>query len=262
MNSKSFTLIELLVVISILGLLSSLVLVGLRGAKDQAEIGKAQEFSHTVRVTLGADLVGEWRLDDETDPTKDSSGYGHDGTLVNAPQWNDGIFDRALEFDGTNYIDTGVVASDLGIDGATSKTVSVWAYTKGFNNGGIFECGTQLAGEDFSLRTRTADDQWRVQFWSTPDFDFTYDSRDKWVHFVLVHNGIRGIVYANAVEIASENSTLNTTDTKTFKIGRWASANFIGIIDEVQIYNKALTIAEVQQLYVQGAIKYKMGYEF
>ena len=63
MNTKSFTLIELLVVVSILGLLSSLVLIGLQGAKDQADIGKAQEFSHTVRVSLGADLVGEWRLD-------------------------------------------------------------------------------------------------------------------------------------------------------------------------------------------------------
>ena len=112
MNSKSFTLIELLVVISILGLLSSLILLSLGGAKDRADIGKAQEFSHAVRVSLGASLVGEWRFDDGTDPTKDSSGNNNHGYLKpdgSEPAWiNEGMFGKALDFDGLNdYINCG-----------------------------------------------------------------------------------------------------------------------------------------------------------
>ncbi|MFH1657194.1 MAG: LamG-like jellyroll fold domain-containing protein [bacterium] len=252
-----FTLIELLVVISIIGLLASIVLASLEGGERRAITGKAMSFSHTVRVSLGADLVGEWKLDEGSGiSAKDTSGSDNHGTLVNSPQWVNGIFGKALEFNGTNYIDTGVVASDLGVSGAVSKTVSVWVYTKGFNNGGIFELGSHVIGQDFSLRTTATDNLWRAQFWSTPDFDFNYDSKNKWVHFVFMHDGTRGVVYADAKEVAYENSAMNTGDAKTFKIGRWASNNFIGLIDEVQLFNQALDMSEIQQLYAEGVVRH------
>ena len=54
MNSKAFTLIEMLVVISVLALLAGTVIIAMQGARDQADQKKAMEFSHAVRVSLGA----------------------------------------------------------------------------------------------------------------------------------------------------------------------------------------------------------------
>ena len=54
----------------------------------------------TQAVTEG--LVAYWAFDDnDGDTASDSTGNGHDGTLMGDPQWVDGYFGGALEFDQT-----------------------------------------------------------------------------------------------------------------------------------------------------------------
>ncbi len=48
-------------------------------------------------------LVGCWKLDESSGTLEvDSSGYGHNGTLLNGPTWTTGPVVGALNFDGTN----------------------------------------------------------------------------------------------------------------------------------------------------------------
>jgi hypothetical protein len=79
------------------------------------------------------------------------------------------------DFNGGNeFILTDATASELGIDGALPKTVSAWALTRSFNDGGIFDIGQGVSdGRDFSLRTLGGTNQWRAQFTGgSTDFDF------------------------------------------------------------------------------------------
>jgi hypothetical protein len=177
----------------------------------------------------------------------DVSGRGNNGTLNGGAVFSAGVVGNALDCDGIDdYVSTTKTASDLGIGGNGPRTISSWVYTKGFANGGIYDVGARVDGQDFSLRTLdNIDNRWRIQYWGG-DYDFTYDTTDKWVNFVHVHDGTHTKVYANGVLIVDWEKTLNTTNTNPFQIGRygWPDAYFYGLIDEVKVYNRDLSAGE------------------
>ncbi|MHC4500619.1 MAG: LamG domain-containing protein, partial [Planctomycetota bacterium] len=208
-------------------------------------------------------MVALWELDESSGYTaSDSSTNGNHGTLNDPPVWQPlgGQIKGALDFDGKDdFVDNGKTASQLGIGGNNSKTITAWVFTRSFNEGGVYELGQGgTDGRDFSLRTKAMDDNWRVQYWGAPfDADFTYASKNKWVHFAHVHDGSITRVYADGQEVVNVPRTLNTADDKTFKIGKWACgpvltplwvAYFDGLIDDVRVYNRALGADEVKSL--------------
>ena len=265
MNSKAFTLIELLVVISILGILASVVLISMEGAADQAERKKAMEFSHAVRVSLGADLVGEWRFN-ETAGTeaKDSSGYDNHGTLVNfsdPPDWTDqGVFNNALIFDGINdYVNCGTDPSLTLLD---AITMEAWVFpTSHLNYPRIVKFGvSESNNQGIHLQLTTSD---VFRFYIGDGAVRRYASKqgnlNEWTHLVGTFDGQNVILYMNGVFVdasAFSNVTTISYNNSSRYIGTFSSGSspFIGTIDEVCVYNRALSSAEIQQLYVQGAV--------
>ncbi|UCD51726.1 MAG: LamG domain-containing protein, partial [Phycisphaerales bacterium] len=208
-------------------------------------------------------LVALWELDESSGYTaSDSSGNGNHGTLNDPPVWqpSGGQLKGALDFDGKDdLVDNGKTASQLGIGGNSPRTVTAWVFTRSFNNGGIYEVGQGgTDGADFSLRTEATDDHWRVQYWGNAfDADFTYASKNRWVHFAHVHDGSSTKVYADGQQVVNVPRTLNTADNKTFKIGKWTcgpaanpqwAAYFDGLIDDVRIYDRALDQEEIKSL--------------
>lgn len=72
-----------------------------------------------------AELVGWWKLDDGSGTVAaDSSGYGRDGTIINAT-WDSGKYGMALAFDGTAYVD---LPAEAWSTIETQATFAFWAY--------------------------------------------------------------------------------------------------------------------------------------
>jgi len=192
-----------------------------------------------------AGLVAQYKLDGNAD---DSSGNGNNGTLEGGVQFGAGVDGSALDCDGTDdFVSTGKVASDLGIAGNAPRTITVWVYTRGFANGGIYDVGARTTAQDFCLRTLDSiENRWRIQYWGG-DLDFSYDTADKWVHFAHVHDGTNTKIYANGVLIVDWEKTIDTTDTNPFQIGQygWPGNYFDGLIDDLHLYNRALSAEEV-----------------
>jgi hypothetical protein len=189
-------------------------------------------------------LVAQYSFENNAN---DVSGRGNNGTLNGNPVFSPGVVGSALDCDGVDdFVSTTKTASALGIGGNGPRTISSWVYTKDFANGGIYDVGDRVTGQDFSLRTLdSVENRWRIQYWGG-DYDFTFETVDKWVNFVHVHDGTHTKIYANGVLIVDWEKTLNTTDTNTFQIGRygWPDAYFYGLIDEVKVYNRALSAGE------------------
>jgi len=195
-------------------------------------------------VDPGTDgLVAKYSFEGDAN---DSSGNGNNGTVEGGATFSPGKVGSALDcggFDG--FVSTGRSASSLGIDGNKPRTVTCWAYTRVFNDGGLYDVGARSDTQDFCLRTMGTDNVWRIQYWGG-DSDFTLDSMEKWVHFTHVHDGTNTKIYADGLLIVDWAKTINTSDDNPWQIGcyGWQNDYFDGMIDELHLYNRALSPEE------------------
>ncbi|MGB0432268.1 MAG: LamG-like jellyroll fold domain-containing protein, partial [Bacteroidia bacterium] len=155
-----------------------------------------------------------------------------------------GTSSKYLSLDGAgDYVNMGKQAQ---IDGGKERTIEVWAKTKSFNNGGLFQAGLSGTLRDFTLRTMTGDNKWRIQLWGA-DGDVTLDeSKDNWQHYALVYNGKSTTLYYNGEFIRLKNAELNTPDAD-LRIGRWQGSFFNGDVDNMRIWESALSAYDLKK---------------
>lgn len=102
-KQKSFTIIELLVVISIMVLLSSIILVATKGAREKAKVAKIQQLSSNIKHILGIDIVGEWEFENSLNDTFGPN--NHAFYTGSEPVYEDGLMGKAVSFNGTDYLE-------------------------------------------------------------------------------------------------------------------------------------------------------------
>ncbi len=134
-KSKGFTLIELLVVLSIVGLLSTIILVALQGARGKGKIASGQEFANNVYHLLGTSVVGMWNFDEGAGTVStDQSGNGNTATGIPSGSWVTGLNGRAISLLSGQSVTLGAT----GAYSSPSFTISMWIKNTSLNAGGFF----------------------------------------------------------------------------------------------------------------------------
>lgn len=193
------------------------------------------------------------------------SGDGHpfdllgvnNGTMMNGADYGTGKVGRAFNFDGVDdYVEV-----DVGIDnfGTAPFTVEFWMYSRNDGN------GTYIVGKShpdgglgWDIRLHNNEIQvvgvngWGVNI--TSDASVT---RDAWHHIALSSTETTVALYIDgAFKGTSPRSAISVT-TNPGRIGyttNFSGTAFNGLIDEGQLFNRALTSEEIMAIYNAGGM--------
>jgi len=160
-------------------------------------------------------------------------------------------------FDGTD--DTIVTATNIGISGQADRTIEIWA--KPSADGLAVNWGTFNNYQHWALQAQTGT-------WRCSDGAITLDSTKAYSstvfqHVVCTYTGSDDIakIFVDAVQYGGSlqfSDNVNTLDSPV-KIGERVTVNtfdYAGIIGEVRIYSRALTLSEVQRNYLATKWRY------
>jgi len=219
----------------------------------------AEEIGQAYRDTI---TLAEWRFEESVESTNVLDHWdGHDGTLVNLAPTNcrlGGCVGYGIEFDGSGYAQ---IDNDPALDfGSNDFSVAYWmktAYTGATD--------MVLIDKSYPFRSTWRASAQRLYFSVNPYADGEYQgwketwsdsalNDGKWRYIVgTVGNGVTNGVklYVDGVAQAKHDTATGTFDGYPITLGRDSTNTeyYVGRLDQVAVYAKALTSNEVYDTY-------------
>ncbi len=221
---------------------------------DVANTYKGHVWSFTTRPAIpivDPNLVGWWKLDEGYGATAlDWSGHQNHATLVNSPKWVEGYFDGALEFDGSDYATMDPVADDIK---SNEITLSGWVKTSD-THGLWLSCNTAGRG---NVAIWSIDNSRAAMYDGSESayegYSNTVVSDGQWHMLTYVRTGATGYIYVDGFLENTHAAGYSFGPTDLWSIAQeWDASGptdfLAGIVDDVRIYNMALTQDQIVQL--------------
>ena len=182
--------------------------------------------------------------------TADQSGNGNTGTLANATWTSQGKYGSALLFNGSNSLVT--IADSASLHLSSEMTLEAWVNPTNITN--AMQDVIYKANDNYYLEGTTTNS-------SLPNGGGTFGTTDvgtygtaaltasTWTHLAATYDGTTLSLYVNGVQVSSLPQTgAIASSTNPLQIGGDTNLGqfFAGTIDEVRVYNAALTSAQIQ----------------
>jgi hypothetical protein len=231
-------------------------------------ISSSDDNDHYTFLDFDDSLVGWWRFEDTNEThTFDESGFENHGTIVGATQTDVGRFGNAMEFDGkSNYLEMPIsLSSD---DLKNEFSISTWVYPENLvgriwgSNDANSESNNFRINSVGSLTIKLR------SIGSNPEDTSSVGliSQNKWYHTVVTYKDSRAYVYLNGnLIITGTQATHPSIHNGVGDIiigGRMSPVqdHFNGSIDDVLIFNRALSEDEIKSLYNATANQYQNNF--
>lgn len=152
-----------------------------------------------------------------------------------------------------NINNTGSIATITGLPyGNSARTVSLWVKTNNMNSSYnmIFSYG-QGSSSNAIGASYNANNCEMFGYANNLSIPST-NTNNTWYHFVYTYDGTNAKIYKNGVLLTTQTKNWNTINSSNaFKLGRGVGNEFEfnGAIDDLKIYNYAVTDADVSNLY-------------
>ena len=279
-TNQGFTMIELLVAISIIGLFSGLMLLNNAKIFTQAVDTKVKTFATSIPMTLSGNMVANWKLDtliSGTSPvTTTPDAWGANvatlgngtcappvGTCPTVVAEASCVFGPCLSFNGSSqYIDVPLFTWPT-----SNFTLNMWVKPSSF--------GPSPSHHNRLFHFYNGSIQWQAYVNSanaTLNFDTAIGTVGgqtsglptigSWNCITFVKRGSSYLIYYNGKSqtIASTSAGNPVPTTQALRIGAdisgtGANGYFNGLIDDVSIYDDALSISQIQNKYLAGLEK-------
>jgi hypothetical protein len=207
-------------------------------------------------------LVSWWRMD-EANATHVQDYLGkHDGVIdTTATQTQNGYFGKGFYFNGA---DEGIaVPYSAEMNASDAYTVSLWVKRDGNSESGAqtfpFMAGVGWDGLGIELQSSV----WQLWYDVNGDNDgvlIASGDTTQWTHIVAIYNqsGIYG--YHNGVQKVADltrTGSFNNLTSPIYSIGDFNNGfDFNGSIDDVAVWNRSLSSAEITALYANTSSQY------
>jgi hypothetical protein len=241
--------------------------------RDGDLFGCEAQYSWRQERTVAIDdsnLAAHWTFGEGSGTVAHDWAGGNDGTLVNGPTWTSGQIGGALSFDGADdYVE---VPDSEALDSPDELTISSWIYlhdkwfhnvivakSTAYDNGyyfvvnGAYAHSTGLEGGVLVVNVGEAEDYLRG-----PPI-----SAGKWYHVACTFDAEAERLYVNGAKVRDRAAPVSsiTPSGSNLRIGKsttmyWNEFDdlhyFEGIIDDVRIYDRALSTEEINKTYQLG----------
>ena len=221
----------------------------------------------TLCVELPAGIIAWWPFNDTSDTIMDIVG-GNSGEFVNGAAYSEGIVGRAVQFDGINdFIE--VPDSDLWAFDDNDFTIELWANFDAPGSGSVGQPGDIFIGNDEGLFTQN---KWFFALGGGvlnfhingpgitgnkffPQVPFS-PVVGQWYHLAVIRNGDTYTIFINGEPKGSATDTnVIPNPNAPLTIGQAEGLGFMnGRLDEITIYNRALTNDEVSKIFFGGSL--------
>jgi hypothetical protein len=196
-------------------------------------------------------LVGAYGFEETTGTNaNDSSGGARTGTLNGPTRSTAGKFGSALSFDGIN--DWVTIPDANALDLTNAMTLEAWVRPSAISSWRTVLMKEQSGGLAYGIYANSNTNRPSAHITTSSEQDTRGTAQlavNAWTHLAVTYDGTTLRLYVNGVQASSKaiGGSIVTT-TGVLRIGGngvWPEW-FAGLIDEVRLYNRVLTAAEVQ----------------